>query len=320
MDHRESATTIADVANGWIVRIDRGLSADEQVALDNWVSADARHLGAFTRAQALWLHADRAKIYRASNSDSPDPAVARSRRPLRRWVWAASLIVTLSVAGYGWHEYQGTHFSTAVGEIRHIPLADGSSVTLNTQSAIKIDYSNNLRSIRLDRGEALFDVAHNDGRPFMVEAGALRVRAIGTEFVVRRDDHSNSLVTVARGVVEVWQTSLTPEPSIRLAAGLRAAASQSAVAHPERVSDTDIARSIAWQDGVLDLNGRTLGEAAAEFNRYNRNAVVINDRVLSQRAVVGRFNTSDPKGFAVAAAAMLGAHVRVEANQIILER
>jgi len=320
MARRESASAIEEAASAWVVQVDRGLSSSEQAALDAWVSADPRHLGALARAQALWLQADRAHIYRSAKSARGKGPSALKWRVPARWVWAASVVMTVAFAIYGWQSYAATHISTNIGEIRHIPLADGSSVTLNTHSQVSVEYSKSTRIVRLDRGEALFDVAHDVTRPFIVEAGTVRVRAVGTEFVVRRNGQSDAQVTVARGAVDVWREMTTPEPSVRLAAGLRTIATPVTVAIPQRLSDSEVARSIAWQDGILDLDGRTLAEAAAEFNRYNRETVIISDPTLASRKVVGRFHTSDPKGFAAAAAAMLDAHVRTESDHIVLER
>jgi transmembrane sensor len=320
MVRRESASAIAEAASDWVVQLDRGLSSSEAAALDAWVSADPRHLGALARAQALWLQADRTQIYRSAKSVSAEGPSALKWRVPARWAWAASVVMTVALAVYGWHVYAATHISTAIGEIRHIPLADGSSVTLNTRTQVSVEYSKSTRIVRLDRGEALFDVAHDVTRPFIVEAGMVRVRAIGTEFVVRRNGQSDAQVTVARGAVDVWREITTPGPSIRLAAGLRTIATPVAVEIPQHLSEAEVARSIAWQDGILDLDGRTLAEAAAEFNRYNRETVVISDPTLANRKVVGRFHTSDPKGFAAAAAAMLDAHVRTEPDHIVLER
>jgi transmembrane sensor len=317
---RESAAVIEEAASAWVVQLDRGLSSSEQAALDAWVSADARHLGALARAQALWLEADRTQIYRSARTAGAKGHLALKWRAPLRWAWAASVVMLVGSAIYGWQSYAATHISTDIGEIRHIPLADGSSVTLNTHSRVSVEYSKGTRTVRLDRGEALFDVAHDVTRPFIVEAGMVRVRAIGTEFVVRRNGQSDAQVTVARGTVDVWREIATPEPSVRLSTGLRTNATPVAVQIPQQLSESEVARSIAWQDGILDLDGRTLGEAAAEFNRYNRETVVISDPSLAGRKVVGRFHTSDPKGFAAAAAAMLDAHVSTESDHIVLER
>lgn len=316
MKRRESAGAISDLAAQWVVRVDRGLSAAEQVALEAWIAADRHHQGAFARAQALWLQSDRTRIYR----DVPEVRAAQSaRRRWPPWAVAAGLILALGAAITGWHSYAQTHFATAIGEIRHVPLPDGSSVTLDTGSQIAVSYSRGLRLVRLDRGEALFDVAHDPSRPFVVEAGALRVRAVGTAFLVRRTQRSEAEVTVTRGVVDVWRDSSVPEPSVRLTAGLHTAATSTVLEPIQSLSEGQVAQATAWEEGAIDLEGRTLGEAAAEFNRYNVQRLVVEEPALAHQRVVGRFSLNDPLGFAHAAAAMLGAHVRSDEGRIVLE-
>jgi transmembrane sensor len=318
---RESAARIEEAAALWVAQLDRGLSQSEQTALDAWIASDARHLGALARAQALWVETDRAQIYQSAKVDAEQDVTPRRRGPLLRWMAVAASIALVGILGiYFWRGYQSTHLSTGVGEIRRLPLADGSSVTLNTRSKINVDYSTKARIVHLDHGEALFSVAADVHRPFVVEAGMVRVRAVGTEFVVRRKGDFDAEVTVTRGVVDVWRVQAAPEPALRLAAGLRTVATPSAVQKPEALDASEIARAVAWQDGIIDLAGRTLAEAAAEFNRYNNSEVVISDPDLAARAVVGRFHTSDPQGFATAAAAMLDAQVRREEDRILIER
>lgn len=315
----ESAAAISEVAIEWVVRLDRGLSPTEQVALDAWMTADPRHGGALARAQALWLQADRARIYHGTVAAGTAPPARNRSGWSTRWAWAAGFILVLCASITGWRSYDRTHFSTAVGEIRHVPLSDGSSVTLDTGTQVTVRYSGTVRLVRLDRGEALFEVAHDALRPFVVEAGALRVRAVGTAFVVRRHDQTDAEVTVTRGMVDVWRETSVPEPSIRLGAGLRTVATSKALEPAQPLSEVQVARAIAWREGFIDLEGRTLAEAASEFNRYNQQRVVIEDPALARERVVGRFSISDPLSFANAAAAMLGAHVHTEDGRITVE-
>jgi transmembrane sensor len=315
---RKPLNTAEESASVWVARLDRGLSPAEQEALDAWVDADPRHAGALARAQALWMHSDLVKPGRS------DAQTARMVAPKRthlvvRGAAAAGLILCSAITLLGWTRYADTHLTTAVGEIRHVPLPDGSSVTLDTASRITVAYDREIRRIRLDRGEALFDVAHDARRPFLVEAGALRVRAVGTAFMVRRDDAAHAEVTVTRGIVDVWRNTSVLQAPVRLAAGRRATATAETLQAPQALSEAQVTRDTAWQMGVLDLEGRTLAEAASEFNRYNHQHVVIADPALAEQRVIGRFSVSDPVGFATAAAAMLGAHLQMQDDQITVQ-
>jgi transmembrane sensor len=315
---RENGRTINAAASEWVVRIDRGLTPTEAVALEQWLGGDIRHTGALARAQAAWVHADRAQVYRAA-SELRDSRATRAWRAAMPWASAAAVLVGLATVLLAWQGYSQTHLATKLGEIRRVPLADGSHITLDTQSRVSVRYQPATRLVRLESGEALFEVAKDPGRPFVVQAGNTRVRAIGTSFIVRRHSDTDVEVTVTEGTVDVWRETSTPEPAIRLAAGKRTLTTPQEIAQPQELTGAQLAGAVAWETGVIDLNGRTLADAAAEFNRYNHQTVVITDPRLAAQTVVGRFQATNPVAFVTAAAAMLDAHVRTEGDRLILE-
>jgi transmembrane sensor len=315
---RESGRTIDAAASVWVVKIDRGLYGTESAKLEEWLAGDARRRGALARAQAAWVHADRAQVYRNANElrDSRSAGAWRTAMP---WASAAAVLLGLATAFWAWQGYSQTHLVTTLGEIRRVPLTDGSHITLDTQSRVSVRYEPATRLVRLETGEALFEVAKDPGRPFVVQAGNTRVRAVGTAFIVRRHSDTDVEVTVTEGTVDVWRETSTPEPAIRLAAGKRTLTTPQEIAPPQELTGAQLAGAVAWEGGVIDLNGRTLADAAAEFNRYNRQLVVISDPRLAAQTVVGRFQATNPLAFVTAAAAMLGAHVRMEGDRLILE-
>jgi len=312
---RESAAAIDAAAASWVVRLDRGLTASEEANLDAWLGVDGRRRGALARAQAAWLHADRAQAFRAATHWRAPPARAQAMR----WAAAAAFIASVALSMMAWQSYSRTHLATAKDEIRKDSLADGSYVTLDTRTSISVQFEPKARIVSLESGEALFEVAKDSARPFVVHAGDVRIRAVGTAFVVRRGADNEVEVTVTKGVVSVWRETKKPESSTRLIAGDRAVVSPHKIDHPVELAETEPARAIAWKSGIIDLNGRTLSAAAAEFNRYNRKTVVIGDAALARQLVVGRFQANDPLAFVSAAAAMLDAHVRTDGEQMILE-
>jgi transmembrane sensor len=162
-------------------------------------------------------------------------------------------------------------------------------------------------------------VAKDPGRPFVVQAGRTRVRAVGTAFIVRRRSDDDVEVTVTEGTVDVWRELTTPEPAVRLSAGDHTLATPRQIVEPQALTEAQLAGAVAWEDGIIDLNGRSLGEAAAEFNRYNRQIVGIADPRLAAQSVVGRFQSNSPRAFVTAAAAMLDAQVRTDGDRLILE-
>jgi transmembrane sensor len=315
---RESAAVIQVTATEWVARLDRGLQDAEQTALDVWLQEDPRHVGAFARTQAVWGHLDRAQVYATASS-----RLIQERSPFRRYLslgLAACVVVSVLTALAAWRQYSKTHIETEFGQIQRLRLDDGSTVTLNTGSRLTIDYSQHARAVRLDRGEALFAVAHGDSRPFIVSAGSLRVRDLGTAFDVRRETESTLDVTVTQGAANVWTQADTPGPAVQLNEGYQIEVNHGILSAPVALSASALARLTAWVDGFIDLDGQTLAEAAAEFNRYNRSTLIVTDPQLREERIVGRFRAQDPRGFAQAAAAMLNAKASDDGTSIEISR
>jgi len=155
---RERGRTIDAAASVWVVKIDRGLCETESAKLEEWLAGDTRRTGALARAQAAWVHADRAQVYRNA-SELRDSRSARAWRSAIPWASAAAVVLGLATAFLAWQGYSQTHFATKLGEIRRVPLADGSHITLDTQSRVSVRYEPATRLVRLETGEALFEVA-----------------------------------------------------------------------------------------------------------------------------------------------------------------
>lgn len=313
---RRSARDIESAAIDWVVKLDRGLSEAEQLELERWMSEDSRRVGALARAQAGWVHADRARVFKGIKRFARERHGSR----LASWRrWAAAAAVVAASVGIGlWLDFTAHHPSTAIGEVRQVPLEDGSRVTLDTGSRVDVEYQGQTRLVTLERGVALFDVAKDPLRPFVVHAGHTRVRAVGTSFLVRRSDRGEEVIVI-HGTVDVWRDLESPESSVRLTARHRALASSTAVSLPQALSAPEIARATAWESGIIELTGQTLAEASAEFNRYNLHQRIAVNSALANETVVGRFQSTDPGAFAQAAAAMLKGRVRASADTLILE-
>ena len=314
---RLDARSIDSSAVEWAVKLDRGLSEAERQELDRWLVQDPRCLGALARVQAIWVHAERAQVLKGADRLVIGAPWYRLAPPRRRWALAAAIAMSLLGAKL-WLDFAAEHPSTAVGEIRQIPLEDGSRVTLDTGSRVDVQYKAQTRLITLERGGALFDVAKDPLRPFVVKAGHTRIRAVGTSFVVRRSDKGEEVIVI-HGAVDVWRELDAPEPSIRLPAQHRSLAYDREPSSPELLSPADMERATAWESGVIALSGQTLAEASQEFNRYNRRQHISVNPALAGETVVGRFQSADPAAFAQAAAAMLKARVRTDGDSLILE-
>ncbi|MEH3105955.1 MAG: FecR domain-containing protein [Sphingomonas fennica] len=287
---------IEEQAARHVVRLRSGADAAERTAIAAWIGADPAHAVAFAEADLAW---DAGAALRPAAPPVPEPApVDRGRRRLVAGVVAAgaatAIGVPLALRTRGGH----ADYATAIGERRTVTLADGSRVGLNTDTRIAVRYGRTHRVVRLIRGEALFDVAHDAARPFLVEVGRSWIRAVGTAFNVRvRRDLAE--LTVTEGVVALGdhETPRTGEaPAARVAAG-QGAVIRAAAATPIALDPALVAQRVAWADGVIDLAGNTVEQAVEEFNRYRPAPILIGDQRLASIHVGGRFETGEADKF-----------------------
>ncbi|MFP1132190.1 FecR family protein [Asticcacaulis sp. W401b] len=311
---------IDEQALDWVVRQASGPLNDElQQAFNDWYDRGPREQGAYLRAQALWQRLDQA----ATDTDLTPPMVlpvAAKRsgwRPDRRLVMGGAIAACAAAAFVGLRAFQTPVatlvLETGLGEISNHPLEDRSLVSLNSDSRIEVRMTPERRQVTLVKGEALFQVAKNPQRPFVVTAGSVSVRAVGTAFSVRlRGEGAEVLVT--EGVVEVTENGT----STRLRAGEAGHIAQNAVS--VRSDPSEVSRKLAWRDGRIVLANQSLAEAAEEFNRYNRTKIYIADPALSSRKLVGQYGLSQPEKFAENVHELMGVPVSVSADRIDIGR
>jgi transmembrane sensor len=251
-------------------------------------------------------------------------AIARLRRArLGRRSLAASIATACVTAGLlSWvavHRYPT--YATDIGERRSITLADGSTIDLNARSKVRVKFSKTERDVELIDGQALFEVAKDKARPFIVRSDAAVVRAVGTQFDVYRN-RSGTTVTVIEGRVAVLSplgqeaggvagrgiaprdagniARITPHesagrgqesPVIFVSAGEQVTVAGKKVAEPKRA---DIAATTAWMQHRLIFDGSRLSDVVEEFNRYNTRQLVIADRELDDFHISGVYSSTDP--------------------------
>ncbi len=240
-----------------------------------------------------------------------DQAIARGRKSAARPSgggskarWGGGLVlaaaVILSVAIFA--APRGERYRSAVGERKVVSLADGSQVVLNTNSELRVRLEKQQRRIELVRGQALFDVAHDATRPFIVRAGDTQVRAIGTRFdVYRRADDVR--VTLSQGRVEVREDSRAAD-AWTLSPGEQLIVSKKA---PNlRPVAADVGAATSWTTGQLTFHAVPLSDAVAEVNRYSRRKVVLAANAPRDQLVFGNFPTGDVEAFVIGTSDMLG--------------
>ncbi|PTQ13272.1 hypothetical protein CLG96_03925 [Sphingomonas oleivorans] len=271
-----------------------------------WIAADPAHAVAFARAEAGWDMADRLRaspppligVAEPETQDSP-----AERHPTRRAVAAGLLAASAAAVAvpFGWKGFDGSDiYETKLGERRSLLLPDGSKVRLNTASRIRIAMTAERRTIHLLQGEALFDVAHDAARPFFVEVAQGWIRAIGTAFNVRIRKELVEL-TVTEGIVALGHEGQAhkADDEPRVAAGAGAVLRRGTVATTQLDHDL-IRQRIAWRDGLLDLEGNTIEQAVAEFNRYRPDQIVVGDPRIASIRIGGRFELDEGDKFLLA--------------------
>lgn len=319
----QSAREIDAQAADWAARVDRGpLDQADAAALEAWLAGDSRRLGAYGRVRGIALHTERARAL-----DGGDDVAPTRRMDRRAWL-AGGAGVAASIAGAAFlanGAFTRRSVTTHKGEVRVVALEDGSVVTLDTSTRLTVHMTPHRRELALQAGEALFEVAHDPARPFVVAAGDVRVTAIGTAFAVRRELGRPTRVLVQKGVVRLDAPG--GSAPLRLAAGMGVEAGSGTHAgsttpedRPVEVGAAEIGRRLAWREGRLAFSGQTLSQAAAEFRRYSDTRIVIADPALAGEQVIGLFDANDPVGFSRAVAASLGARATVDRGEVRLLR
>jgi transmembrane sensor len=286
----------------WLLRREQPLwSQADQAALDRWLDESMSHKAAFWRLEHTWQMADRIGALSARDIA---PAPRRTGLRLKWWqggALAASLL--LAIAFIGLHSRPtltppptADTFDTGIGGHRIVPLADGSRIELNTATNLRTLISKKRRDVWLDRGEAFFAVAHIEGSAFVVHAGPRLITVVGTQFSVRRDDDKVT-VAVVQGRVRVEDTtpgassaSITVTPG-DVAIGL--GSSTMVVSNPVAA----IEDKLTWRDGRLVFDGTSLAEVADDFNRYNRQQLLISDPSVAAIRISGTFKASNVEAF-----------------------
>jgi transmembrane sensor len=331
-------TQIYEEASAWFVEA-RAADLDEagRREFDRWLRKSPEHLSAYLEIAAIWHEGPGldpagkwdAKTLIAQAAKDPDNVASLSgtsavqglgdavppphavasvpphRAPSRRRLFAlAAAVMAVSIGGSWlvWHLFAPVYV-TAIGEQRSIELSDGSTVSMNSKSKIRVHYSEHERAVDLLEGQALFHVAKDKRRPFTVSASGTRVRAVGTQFDVY-ERRSGTVVTVLEGEVAVLapvradaqEGSAVPNDTPASAISVSAGEQLTVTPKVARKSDhPNVAAATAWTDRRIVFESATLSEVAEEFNRYNERQLVIEDPDLYDFHISGVFSSTDPE-------------------------
>lgn len=319
----------ADVeAAAWLIEHDRGLTAAQQDEFLQWLAADPKHQIWFARHRQTWNEFNLLAQWRPEHSADPNPdLLARPRRARRLgwWVWSGGLAAAAALAwAWVWRPAPAAKpegifpIEIVADAYEHRVLEDGSAVDLNRGARLTVEFTPKERRVALLRGEAQFTVAKNPARPFIVRAGGVDVRAVGTAFNVRLESDGVE-VLVTEGKVQLGRPSEPPPARDAAATGdTRPAAAVAAPALPALIAGQrtvislasnapaarvvaataeDMSRLLAWQPQLLDFNSTPLSEVVAEFNRRNRTQLAVADDELRSLPIVASFRSDNLDGF-----------------------
>ena len=358
---------ILDEASTWFVDFRVGdVDSGARERFDRWLRESPEHIRAYMEiaktyvelpalslqptidVQALIAHAlpesnvvpieDHARSRRpgpptakAMESTGVDPEFPRRRRP---WIKAAALAASIAAVGTAsllvyFALNHSSKYITQIGERRSITLVDGSTIDLNSRSEVRVNYSERERNVELIDGQALFEVAKDKARPFIVRSGETAVRAVGTQFDVYRKKNGTTVTVIegrvavlnsthsvaeeqfhggnapflASGATKIAGTSGsgkspplaegngTENAAILVSAGEQLTVSDHVIAVP---APADVAVAIAWVQHRLIFDASRLNDVVDDFNRYNRRQIIIEDRTLDDFHVSGVYSSTDP--------------------------
>jgi transmembrane sensor len=305
----------------WVTELhgpDRNAALEEQVR--RWIAKDPRHAAALELATEAWQQSGNLPGY----LPKPARSISSRSRPGVSARTLAGMAVLCAAFVAGVYLLRNDTLVTGPAEQRTVELSDGTQVSLNANTRVIVQYDDRVRKITLASGEALFDVIKHQPRPFVVVIGDQKVIAMGTSFVVRREEPAGSAfaVTLVEGRVAIepisWPDKLPSEPMAGLKLLNPGERLRFAPGATEKTDSPSIERVTAWQRGRLIFEDASLSEAAAEFNRYGSSKIIIDGPALEKLRVGGVFKIGDPSSFARAMANAYHLRIIENGNTIVL--
>jgi transmembrane sensor len=301
---------IEDTAIAWLAERDDGFAPGREREYANWLLEDPRHAATVARLeQTLGLLEEmpefRDDLNAAFARAEPRVSDARTGRRAPRWLAWGGIAAALAVSVLtGWQMLARSgevYFETSSAGYEMASLKDGSTVELNAGSAVRVQFTSEERHVNLEAGEAHFAVVHDPSRPFVVSAGGVLVRAVGTAFNVRLGAGGEVEVIVTEGKVQVSRARLdaaTSEAAPLVTAGERLVLPNRAAAPViERVVPAVMSSALAWQGRLVEFADAPLAEIVARFNTRNRVQLVLEDSDLGQRRIGGTFAIDEAEAF-----------------------
>lgn len=308
---------IEAIAAAWLAQRDDGLTAADEADFARWQQADPRHAAAVARLEKTWASLQQLREFRPESRVHPNRDLLAGRRPAARIISfpgaaaLAGLAAAVAVGLFFWRAtppsatgqpvHATTAYATTAEGYQRVTLSDGSVLELNANSEVRVDFLPAERHVQLLRGEAHFTVAKNPQRPFVVHAGTVAVRAVGTAFNVRLANHGvEVLVTEGRVKVDGGAAATGGLPELGVGQRLLVPTRPGSVAtalEPEVLTAAVVQTTLAWQGPRLRFVETPLADVVAQFNRHNRIQIELGDASLASLPVDGSFRSENVEAF-----------------------
>jgi len=300
-------------AAAWLDKRDRGgWTEEDEAAFEAWLNEESIHRIAYWRVEEAWDRTQRlaALNLRTAWRQSKSPSFFRI---------AAVLTLVAAAAAASWIYYarpKGVTYATSIGGRETIMLADGTSIELNTNSAVHVLDTTAERKVWLEKGEAFFKVTHDAKRPLTVYAGERRITDLGTQFDVRRET-GRLEVAVVEGRVrfeadKAQSARVLTRGDVALATPVKTVMS--------RRAESELARELSWRRGVLVFDNTPLAEAVRQLNRYNQTRLVVADSAIGQLPITGTLSATEPMEFLRMVQTVFGLHEQKVNGAIVISR
>jgi transmembrane sensor len=305
----------------WIVNrhVAETWSDHDQNRLDVWLNESPAHLVAYWRAKDGW---NRTELLGALRSFRPDRAEGR-QRTWALWTRRAAVAAAVVIVGAAATAYLSRpiehRYATALGGRQTLALADGSQIEMNTDTALRLGDAGTQRTVTLEKGEAFFQIKHDSKHPFVVRVANDRIVDLGTKFSVRTDG-DRVQVALVEGLARVDNFGAGGKRSSTLLKPGDVAVATALSISVSKKSQPELTNQLAWRRGVLVFNNAALADVAAEFNRYNRQKIIIADRAVGRRTINGAFQANDLEAMTNIAREVFGLRVERRNDEILISR
>ncbi len=328
---------IDDEASIWLVRLDNGNLSDQlRKELKSWLSADKRHPVALKAMADIWDGMDEILMTIDDDESSKNVTLWPVLKPIFEPFALAASVCFLAILVFFAipNDVQKNTYATVVGQQMSTTFDDGSIIHLNTNSRIETEFSDEKRIIKLIQGEALFEVAHDPERPFIVYAGNRLVQAIGTKFVVHLKSE-NIQVTVTDGKVKMSKVPLnktltdikdlnntdTKKDDVYITKGEKVIVGANQAPKLTLIKPENLKRALSWLDGKLIFVNEELFDVIEEINRYIDVEIVLKDPSLHKITISGRFDLEDSEALIEAIELSFNMDSqRLDSNKVLLTK